>query len=164
MDDLNKIIDKELKNGKPCNIYKLTVEHLKHCGCGAKQVILNLLNDIINNIYYLTCPQVKAGVGTAAFKGRKKPRSQVSSYRRITVTPQIGALLDRYIDSIAEAIFLPSQSPDQYGFTRVLSHLMCAILRGECQFRCKSSISISRSRYPGQGALQLWGLWQASSI
>ena len=133
MDDLNKIIDKELKNGKACDIYKLTAEHLKHCGSGAKQVILNLLNDIINNIYYLTCPQVKAGVGTAAFKGRKKPRSQVSSYRRITVTPQIGALLDRYIDPIAEAIFLPSQSPDQYGFTRGISYLMCAILRGECQ-------------------------------
>ena len=50
-----------------------------------------------------------------------------------SVTPQIGAIIDRYIDPIAEAIFLPSQSPDQYGFTRNVSYLMCAVLRGECQ-------------------------------
>ena len=131
--DLDKIIDKEMKNGKDCDIYKLTAEHLKHAGGGARLVIMNLINEIIENIYYLSCPQIKAGLGTAVYKGKKKPVSQSSSYRRITVTPQIGSILDRYIDPIAEGIFRPVQSPDQYGFTKDISYLMGAVLRGECQ-------------------------------
>ena len=110
LSDLENILNKELKNRKACDIYKLTAEHLKYCGNEAKVVLLNLLNDIIENMYYLECPQVKAGLGSAAYKGRKKPRSLASSYRRITVTPQIGSLLDRYIDPIAEAIFRPTQT------------------------------------------------------
>ena len=34
---------------------------------------------------------------------------------------------------IAEGIFRPVQSPDQYGFTKDISYLMGAVLRGECQ-------------------------------
>ena len=132
-DDLEKIISKEMKNGKACDIYKLTAEHLKHAGKEAKLAILKLINDIIDNIYYLKCPQVKAGLGTAVYKGKKKPVAQSSSYRRITVTPQIGSVLDRYIDPLAEEIFRPVQSSDQYGFTKDISYLMAAVLRGECQ-------------------------------
>ena len=56
-----------------------------------------------------------------------------SSYRRITVTPQIGGILDRFIDPLAEEIFLKVQSPDQFGFTKDMSYLMAAVERGECQ-------------------------------
>ena len=56
-----------------------------------------------------------------------------SSYRRITVTPQIGSIIDRYIDPIAEEIFQTVQSDDQYGFTKNISYLIGAMLRGECQ-------------------------------
>ena len=55
------------------------------------------------------------------------------SYRRITVTPQIGAILDRYIDPVTEKLFRSTQSPDQLGFTQHISYLMAAIQRGECQ-------------------------------
>ena len=133
MNDLERIVEQEMKNGKACDVYKLTAEHLKNCGKEAKQLILNLINDIIDNIYYLTCPQVKMGLGTAVFKGKRKPKFQSSSYRRITVTPQIGSILDRYIDPIAEEIFRPSQDSEQYGFTKNISYLLAAILRGECQ-------------------------------
>jgi hypothetical protein len=34
---------------------------------------------------------------------------------------------------IAEALFRPSQSPDQLGFTCGISYLLAAIQRGECQ-------------------------------
>ena len=133
IEDLEKIVDTEMKNGKACDVYRLTAEHLKYCGGEAKLVIMNLINDILEDIYYLSCPQIKAGLGTSVFKGRKKPVSLASSYRRITVSPQIGSILDRYIDPIAEEIFLPNQSPDQYGFTKKISYLMGAVLRGECQ-------------------------------
>ena len=74
----------------------------------------------------MACPQIKVGLGTAAYKGKKKPVSLSSSYRRITVTPQIGSILDRFVDPIAEEIFLPVQSEDQYGFTKNISYLMGA--------------------------------------
>ena len=101
-----------MKKGKACDIYKLTAEYLKHTGAGARISLLNLINDIIENIQYMACPQIKVGLGTAAYKGKKKPVSLSSSYRRITVTPQIGSILDRFVDPIAEEIFLPVQSGD----------------------------------------------------
>ena len=133
MKDLNKIIFKDMKANKACDIYLLTVEHLRNAGDNARKHILNLVNDIINNIYYLTCPQVKKGLSTVIHKAKKKPVTVSSSYRRITVTPQIGGILDRYIDPVAEKIFQQVQSPDQFGFTKNISYLLGAVLRGECQ-------------------------------
>ena len=64
--DLEKILNNKMKLNKACDIYKLTVEHLRFSGHQSKQVLLRLLNDIISNIYYLTCPQVKLGLSTAS--------------------------------------------------------------------------------------------------
>ena len=131
--DLNKIIFKDMKPGKACDIYMLTVEHLRHAGDNARLHILNLMNDLINDIYYLTCPQVKKGLSSVIFKGKLKSKTISSSYRRITVTPQLGGILDRYIDPVAEDLFRHVQSPDQFGFTKDISYLMGAVERGECQ-------------------------------
>ena len=133
MDDLNRILSKKMKLNKACDFYRLTVEHLRNCGQSAKLSILKLINSIINNIYFLSCPQVKVGLGSTLHKGRKKPVSKAKSYRRITVTPQIGVILDHYVDPIAEEIFREVQSPDQLGFTANLNYLMAAVQRGECQ-------------------------------
>ena len=122
-----------MKLGKAADIYKLTVEHLRFAGSVAKLCILNLLNEIIRNIYFLTCPQVKIGLGSAIYKGKGKPLSNPNSFRRITVTPQIGNILDRFIDPVAEATFLKVQSSDQLGFTKNIFYLMGAVERGECQ-------------------------------
>ena len=133
MEDLKEILCKEMKLKKACDIYKLTVEHLRFAGTDAHSVILRLLNNIINNIYFLTCPQIKKGLSSAVYKGKRKPVSESTSYRRITVTPYIGSILDRYIDPMAEHMFLKVQSSDQLGFTRKISYLMAAVERGECQ-------------------------------
>ena len=90
-----------MKRGKASDIYKLTAEHLKNAGDKAMKAVLNPINDIIENIEYLACPQIKVGLSTAVFKGKRKPVSKSSSYRRITVTPQIGSILDRFVDPIA---------------------------------------------------------------
>ena len=131
--DLNKIIDRELKNGKSCDLYRLTPEHLNNCDEESRSFILTLLNSIIEEMYYLSCPQIKAGLGTAVYKGKKKPMNKSSSYRRITVTPQLGSIIDRYIDPFAEELFQPLQNSEQYGFTKDVNYLMAAIVRGECQ-------------------------------
>ena len=59
--------------------------------------------------------------------------NQAESYRRITVTPIIGSIIDRYIDPQTEKIFRPAQSSDQLGFTQAISYLMASVQRGECQ-------------------------------
>ena len=50
---LEDIIYKKMKRGKACDIYQLTVEHIQNCGPQAKIAILNLLNSILSQIYYL---------------------------------------------------------------------------------------------------------------
>ena len=132
MADLQTII-KNMKLGKACDYYQMTAEHLKFCGAQAHTEILNLINRIIDHIYFLTCPQVKIGLGTNLYKGKNKPRTKSKSYRRITVTPLIGSILDKHVDPIAEAIFRIVQSPDQLGFTAKLNYLMASVQRGECQ-------------------------------
>ena len=131
--NLDEIICKKMKHGKACDLYQLTVEHIRNCGTKAKQAILDLLNSILKHIYYLTCSQLKTGLGTAIHKGKGKPLDKAESFRRITVTPIIGSILDRYIDPQTENIFRPSQSPDQLGFTQGISYLLAAVQRGECQ-------------------------------
>ena len=84
-------------------------------------------------MYYLSCPQVKLGLATSIHKGKNKPKEMSKSYRRITVTPVIGSILDRYVDQFAEKIFRQTQSPDQLGFTAKINYLMAAVQRGECQ-------------------------------
>ena len=130
---LNDILKHRMKAGKACDVYQLTVEHIRNCGDDAKLTIVKLINRIIENIYYLSCPQIKLGLGTAVFKGKRKPVAKSSSYRRITVTPVLGAIIDYYLDPQSEAVFRPKQSPDQLGFTSGISYLLATIQRGECQ-------------------------------
>ena len=125
--DLNRIIFTKMKLGKACDIYQLTVEHLRYCGDLVRSHLLSLINRFLSNIEVMSCPQIKLGVATAIYKGKKKPVSMSSSYRRITVTPILGAIIDYYLDPIAESIFRPKQSPDQVGFTAGVSNLLASV-------------------------------------
>ena len=131
--DLTKILFKKIKLGKACDIYQLTVEHLRYCGESVLLKILEFINRILENMYYLSCSQLKLGIASAIHKGKRKPLDLSTSYRRITVTPILGVIIDYYLDPMAEALFRPRQSPDQVGFTTGLSYLTPAIQRGECQ-------------------------------
>ena len=48
------ILFKRLKLGKACDIFKLSVEHLRFSGDKTLILILQLLNMIIDNISYLS--------------------------------------------------------------------------------------------------------------
>ena len=67
LDDLEDILNKDMKLGKARDIYKLTVEHLSFAGNEVKLRVLNLVNDIIDSIYFLTCSQVKKGLSTNVY-------------------------------------------------------------------------------------------------
>lgn len=129
----DEILEKEMKKGKASDIYNLSVEHIQQCGVIAKDNICTLLNSIIANIYFLTCPQIKCGLGTAVHKRKGKPKDQSKFYRRITVSPLLGCILDRYIDPVTEQIFRVNQCSDQLGFTQGISYLLASVQRGECQ-------------------------------
>ena len=90
---LNTIIDSQMKKGKSCDIYQMTKEHLKYAGPDIRHHVLNLVNDVIDNIYFLSCPQAKVGLGTAIHKSKNKAVYLSSSYRRVTVMPIIGTIL-----------------------------------------------------------------------
>ena len=125
---LEDILKFKMKSGKSCDTYHFTVEHLCYCGIQAKTHILNLINGILHDIYYLTCPQAKLGLGTALHKGKGKSFNMSNSYRRITVSPILGAIIDHYIDPVAEALFRQVQSRDQLGFTSGISYLLAAVV------------------------------------
>ena len=61
------------KLGKACDNYKLTIEYLRFAGFYAEMVLLKLLNNILKNIHYLTCPQIKTGLSTMVYKAKRKP-------------------------------------------------------------------------------------------
>ena len=81
-----EIIYKNMKPRKACDVYHLTVEHIRECGELAQDCIRTLVNMIIQNIYHLTCPQAKVGLGTYVHKGKGRPIDKSTSYRRVTVT------------------------------------------------------------------------------
>ena len=131
--DLDKILWSKMRPGKAPDIYHLTVEHLRNLGPTAKSCVLNLVNSVLDRIYFLSCPQIKLGVSSVIYKAKKKPVTRSDSYRLVTVSPQIGAIIDRYIEPPSEKIFRQVQSPDQLGFTQNISYLLAAVQRGECQ-------------------------------
>ena len=67
--DLEKILYSKMKAGKAPDIYHLTVEHLRNCGATARRCVLNLVNNILDEIYYVTCTQTKVGVSSIIYKG-----------------------------------------------------------------------------------------------
>ena len=81
----------------------------------------------------MSSSQLNTLVASVIYKGKNKSLIKSSSYRCIKVSPIIGALIDYYIDPLAESIFLHTQSPDQLGFTAGLSYLLAAVQRGECR-------------------------------
>ena len=69
---LKEIIFKKLKLRKACDIFKLTVEHLRYCGDKTLGLILNLLNAIIDHLNYLSSAQLNTAVATVIHKGKGK--------------------------------------------------------------------------------------------
>ena len=94
MENLRNILFKRLKLNKACDVYKLTVEHLRNVGDDNLLLILNLLNRIIENINYLSYPQLNTSLASVIHKGKGKPKTHHKSYRLVHVTPLFGRIID----------------------------------------------------------------------
>ena len=129
--DLKDILFKRLKLKKTCDIYMLTVEHLRYCGDDNLLLILQLLNGIIENLNYLSSPQLNTSVTSIVHKGKNKSVYHHKSYRQVMVTPLIGRLIDEHTRPFSVQKIQPQQSINQYGFTEGVTYLMGALLRHE---------------------------------
>ena len=136
---LKNIIFKKLKLNKACDINKLTVEHLRFAGDETLSVILSLLNSIIDNINYLSSPQLNTSVASIVYKSKGKPAHHHKSYRQVRVTPLIGRCLYEYIRPNITKITKPLQNSSQYGFTENVAYLMGSLQRHEAEKFCIDS-------------------------
>ena len=133
---LKDILFKKLKVNKACDIFKLTVEHLRNAGDKSLGLILNLLNNIIENINVLSSPQLNTSVASVVFKGKDKPIFHHKSHRLVRVTSIFGHLIDEYMRPALIEIVRPMQNCNQYGFTEKVSYLMGALQRHEVEKYC----------------------------
>jgi hypothetical protein len=134
--NLKDILYKKLKLGKAFDIFQLSVEHLRHAGDETQIQILRLLNLIIDNISYLSSPQLNTAVASVVYKGKDKPVTHHKSYRLVRVTPMLGRLIDEHIRPTFIATTKPTQNPNQYGFTENVTYLMGALQRHESEKYC----------------------------
>ena len=133
---LKEIVFKRLKLNKACDLFKLTVEHLRFVGDENLKLILRLLNLIIDNLNYISAPQLNTAIATVVHKGKSKPDYNHKSYRQVRVSPLIGRLLDEYLRPTKVAMTRPLQNMNQYGFTENMNYLLGALQRHEAEKYC----------------------------
>ena len=133
---LKDIIFKKLKLRKACDVYKLTVEHLRYAGDATLLIILELLNNIFDNINFLSSSQLNTSVASVVYKGKLKPTFHHKSYRLVRVTPLFARLIDEYMRPALIDIVRPMQNINQYGFTEAVSYLMGALQRHKVEKYC----------------------------
>ena len=136
LEALKNIIFKKLKLNKACDINMLTVEHLRYAGDKSLSLILSLLNSIIDNINYLSSPQLNTSVASIIYKRKGKPVHHHKSYRQVRVTPLIARCLHEYLRPNITKILKPIQNSSQYGFTENVTYLLGALQRHEAEKFC----------------------------
>ena len=134
--DLKAILFKNLKLGKACDVFMLTVEHLRYAGDKTLFLLLQLLNLIISNLNYLSSPQLNTSIASIVHKGKERPATHHKSYRQVRVTVLIGRLIEEYIRPIFIRAYRPIQNMNQYGFTEGITYLMGALQRHEAEQHC----------------------------
>ena len=133
---LKDILFKKLKLKKACDVFKLTVEHLRNAGDNSLLLIMKLLNCIIDNVNFLSSPQLNTSVASVVYKGKGKPLFNHKSHRLVRVTPLFGRIIDEHMRPALVDIVRPMQNINQYGFTETVSYLMGALQRHEVEKYC----------------------------
>ncbi len=116
----------QMKTGKAADYYGITAEHLKF----ASPEIIVVIKDIIEGIARMNkIPDImKLGLVTPVPK-KGKDSSKPDSYRRITVSSNVGKVCERSIMAATKPILARSQSCLQMGFTEGCSPVhACLIL------------------------------------
>ena len=110
-----------MKLEKACDVFKLTVEHLRNTGDNSLLLIMKLLNSIIDNVNFLSSPQLNTSVASVVYKGKGKPLFNHKPHRLVRVTPLFGHIIDEHMRPPLVDIVRPMQNINQYGFTETVS-------------------------------------------
>lgn len=117
-----------LKNNKAPDIFGITSEHLKYSSSRITFLMTKVLNEISQK---MNIPDIhKIGALTPV---PKKGKSAIlpDSYRRITVTPTTGKIVEKLIQQHSKPAYTKAQNPLQRGFTEKASSTNTELLLTE---------------------------------
>ena len=118
----------KLKTGKASDVYGLSAEHLQFAHPSLVDAITLIINEITENSQV---PQaLKMGLVTPVYK-KKKSALDPNNYRRITVTPIVGKILEKIIVKPLKTTIAPQISKLQRGFCDHSSSSNTAFLLSE---------------------------------
>ena len=125
-----------LKLNKAPDAYGVQAEHVKH----AHSSLVPIITDVINRIYRTqTIPDVlKLGEVTPLVK-KQKAKNNPDHYRRITVTPIIGKILEEEMVPSTNKAVQPNCSKNQFGFKDGVSCNNAAVLLTELLMDAKDT-------------------------
>ena len=115
----------QLNTGKSPDIYGLTIENILYAGESAMNFLLRVVNTIFEAGVISHC--LKTGLLTPIFKN-KGERNNSKNYRRITVLPVIGKILEAIIKNRIQETLESEQNKAQRGFTANISPLNAALI------------------------------------
>jgi hypothetical protein len=125
-----------LKNNKAADIHGLTAEHLKLGHPYTHQLITVLIKRILAEDVWPD--QLKHGLITPVYK-QKKSMKLPDNYRRITVVPMLGKILEKIIVKPTKNILVTKLSNLQRGFCDSSSSINTALLISEAIAEAKDS-------------------------
>ena len=136
LENLKFILFSKLKPNKACDIYRLTIEHLRYCGDRTLTLILQLINLIIRDLSCLSSSHLNTSIASIIHKGKGKSVTHHKSYRQVRVTPLIARIIDEHLRPNLVNISSTVQNSSQYGFTPKMSYLLGALQRHEAEKFC----------------------------
>ena len=123
-----------LKNNKAADAYGITSEHLKHGSNKVVEIMTCILNATLEK---RTFPSAhKLGIVTPVHK-KGKPAANPDSYRRITVTPTTGKVIEKHIQLLSKPHYDKAQNRQQRGFTKNASSTSVALILSEAVAEAK---------------------------
>jgi hypothetical protein len=152
--EVENIVEK-LKLGKATDLFGLASEHLRHAHPKLNDVLAAVMTKIVQTA---TVPQpLKMGVITPVFK-KKKNILDPDNYRRITVTPVVGKVMEKLIVEPLKATLKPQINKLQRGFCDQSSSANTAFLFTEaipssreaaqhCVYCAEQHVEISPTSY-----------------
>ena len=136
MIDLKAILFKRLKCKKACDIYELTVEHLRYVGDNTLSLLVKVINDILKSVSCLSSPQLNTAIATVVYKGKNKPIYHHKLHRLVRVTPLITRLIDEYVRPVIIEINKKNHNHNQSGYSKGVNYLLAALQRHEAEKYC----------------------------
>ena len=124
IDDVEKYIA-SLKNNKAADAYGITSEHIKNADPVLTELLVRTLQQSYND---RTIPkELKLGILTPVIK-KGKPQHSPDSYRRITVNPISGKLVEKQMLKDSRPTITKAQNRHQRGFSEKASSTNAALL------------------------------------